>query len=110
MLKLMTGMKLFIGMLLVLTFMSCAATPKSSSTGEYIDDSVITTKVKALLAKDEGLKTFQISVETYKGVVQLGGFVDSQADIDKAAKIAASVEGVVSVKNNILLKEQQMNK
>jgi osmotically-inducible protein OsmY len=94
----------FVSLLLVVAFLSCASTPKSSSTGEVIDDSVITTKVKALLAEDVGLKTFQISVETYKGVVQLSGFVDSQKDIDNAGRIARSVQGVVSVKNNLILK------
>ncbi|OPY07755.1 MAG: Osmotically-inducible protein Y precursor [Syntrophus sp. PtaB.Bin001] len=96
--------RVFLSLLLVAAFLSCASTPKSSSTGEVIDDSVITTKVKALLAEDVGLKTFQISVETYKGVVQLSGFVDSQKDIDNAGRIARSVQGVVSVKNNLILK------
>ena len=97
--------RLLISVLLMVTLLSCASTPKSSSTGELIDDSVITTKVKSLLAADVGLKTFQISVETYKGVVQLSGFVNSQADIDQAGKIARSVNGVVSVKNNLILKK-----
>ena len=96
-----------ITLLLAFTLSACASTPKSSSTGEYIDDSVITAKVKALLAQDEGLKALEISVETYKGVVQLSGFVNSQKTIDDAEKIARSVAGVVSVKNNILLKQQQ---
>jgi len=102
--KLTMIVRVFISVLLMVALFSCASTPKSSSTGELIDDSVITTKVKALLAADEGLKTFQISVETYKGVVELSGFVDSQADIEKAGKIARSVKGVVSVKNHILIK------
>jgi len=103
--KLTTIARLLISVLLMVTLLSCASTPKSSSTGELIDDSVITTKVKALLAADVGLKTFEISVETYKGVVQLSGFVNSQADIDQAGKIARSVNGVVSVKNNLILKK-----
>jgi osmotically-inducible protein OsmY len=101
-LKMMTRM--LISLLVMVALLSCASTPKSSSTGELIDDSVITTKVKALLAEDVGLKTFEISVETYKGVVQLSGFVSSKADIEKAGKIARSVKGVVSVKNNLILK------
>lgn len=96
-----------ITLLLAFTLSACASTPKSSSTGEYIDDSVITAKVKALLAQDEGLKTLEISVETYKGVVQLSGFVNSQETINDAEKIARSVEGVTSVKNNIILKPQK---
>jgi len=74
------------------------------STGEYVDDSVITTKVKALLAGDDFLKSFQISVETFKGVVQLSGFVNSQQAADKAGQIARSVNGVTSVKNNLIVK------
>lgn len=96
-----------ITLLLIFTLSGCASTPQSSSTGEYIDDSVITAKVKSLLAQDEGLKTLQIGVETFKGVVQLSGFVNSQKTIDDAEKIARSVAGVVSVKNNIILKQQQ---
>ncbi len=96
-----------ITLLLAFTLSACASTPKSSSTGEYIDDSVITAKVKALLAQDEGLKALEISVETYKGVVQLSGFVNSQETINDAEKIARSVEGVTSVKNNIILKPQK---
>lgn len=86
------------------TFLSCASTSTQSSTGEYIDDSVITTKVKALLAEDDFLKSFQISVETYKGVVQLSGFVDTQDAAARAGQIARSVEGVKSVKNDLIVK------
>jgi osmotically-inducible protein OsmY len=83
---------------------ACTATRTQESTGEYVDDSVITTKVKSLLANDDFLKSFQISVETYKGVVQLSGFVNSQEAIDKAGKIADSVKGVQSVKNDLIIK------
>lgn len=89
---------------LIATFASCASTRTQSSTGEYIDDSVITTKVKSLLANDDFLKSFQISVETYKGTVQLSGFVNSQQAVDKAGQIARSVKGVQSVKNNLIVK------
>ncbi|MFO8083791.1 MAG: BON domain-containing protein, partial [Desulfobacterales bacterium] len=78
--------------------------PKQTSPGEYVDDSVITTKVKSLLAADDFLKSFQISVKTYKGTVQLSGFVDSQAAVDKASEIARSVKGVTSVKNDLIVK------
>ncbi|MFZ0611324.1 MAG: BON domain-containing protein, partial [Desulfobacterales bacterium] len=64
--------------LLIATFVGCASTSKQEGTGEYVDDSVITTKVKSLLAADDFLKSFEISVETYKGTVQLSGFVGSQ--------------------------------
>jgi osmotically-inducible protein OsmY len=98
----------FIGYLvlimLVATFMACASTSTRESTGEYVDDSVITTKVKALLAEDDFLKSFQIGVETYKGTVQLSGFVNSQNAVNKAVEITRSVKGVRSVKNNLIIK------
>ena len=94
----------FVLLMLIATFVACASTRKHESTGQYVDDSVITTKVKTQLANDDFLKSFQISVETFKGVVQLSGFVDSQAAADKAAQIARSVEGVKSVKNNLIVK------
>ena len=99
---------MFIGYLvlimLVATFVACASSPNRESTGEYVDDSVITTKVKALLAEDDFLKSFQIGVETYKGTVQLSGFVDSQNAVNKAVEITRSVKGVRSVKNNLIVK------
>jgi osmotically-inducible protein OsmY len=91
-------------LMLVAALAACASTRTHESTGEYVDDSVITTKVKALLAEDDFLKSFQIGVETYKGVVQLSGFVNSQNLVDKAAEITMSVKGVRSVKNNLIVK------
>ena len=91
-------------LMLIATFVACASTPKQESTGEYVDDSVITTKVKSLLAADDFLKSFQISVETFKGTVQLSGFVGSQQAVDKAGEIARSVKGVKSVKNDLIVK------
>ena len=91
-------------LMLIATFVACASTPKQESTGEYVDDSVITTKVKSLLAKDDFLKSFQIGVETFKGTVQLSGFVGSQQAVDKAGEIARSVKGVTSVKNDLVVK------
>ncbi len=92
----------FIHCLLVLmligTLAACASTSTRESTGEYVDDSVITTKVKSLLAGDDFLKSFQIGVETYKGVVQLSGFVNTKEASNKAAQIAGGVKGVKSVK------------
>ncbi len=90
--------------LLIAIFAACASTPTRESTGQYVDDSVITTRIKAQLAEDNFLKSFQISVETYKGVVQLSGFVNSQEAVDKAGQIARSVKGVQSVKNNLIVK------
>jgi len=94
----------FVLVMLMVAFVACASTSKQESTGEYIDDSVITTKIKALLAADDFLKSFQISVETYKGTVQLSGSVGSQKAVDKAGEIARSVKGVKSVKNNLIVK------
>jgi len=91
-------------LMLIGTFVACASTRTQESTGEYVDDSVITTKVKAELAGDDFFKSFQISVETFKGVVQLSGFVNSQQAVDKAGQIARSVNGVTSVKNNLVVK------
>ena len=91
-------------LMLVATFAACASTRTHESTGEYVDDSTITTKVKALLAEDDFLKSFQIGVETYKGTVQLSGFVNSQQAVDKAGEITRSVKGVRSVKNNLIVK------
>ena len=88
----------------VTTLVACASTSKQSSTGEYVDDSVITTKVKSMLAADDFVKSFQIGIETYKGVVQLSGFVGSQQAVDKAVEIARSVKGVKSVKNDLIAK------
>jgi osmotically-inducible protein OsmY len=94
----------FVLVMLMVVFVACASTSKQESTGEYIDDSVITTKVKSLLAADDFLKSFQISVETYKGTVQLSGFVGSQEAVDNAGEIARSVKGVKSVKNDLIVK------
>jgi hyperosmotically inducible protein len=91
-------------LMMIAVFAGYASTAKSESTGEYVDDSVITTKVKALLANEDFLKSFQISVETHKGVVQLSGFVDSESTVNKAGQIASSVKGVSSVKNDLIVK------
>jgi osmotically-inducible protein OsmY len=91
-------------LMMVVTLAACAATRTQESTGEYVDDSVITTKVKSLLAEDDFLKSFQISVESFKGTVQLSGFVNSQKAVDKAGEIVRSVKGVRSLKNNLIVK------
>lgn len=82
----------------------CASTAKQEGTGEYIDDALITTKVKAAIFNEPTLKATEINVETFKGKVQLSGFVSSQADINKATEIARGVKGVTSVKNDMRLK------
>ncbi|MGA2107305.1 MAG: BON domain-containing protein [Syntrophorhabdales bacterium] len=91
-------------LMLVATFVVCAPARAGESAGKYVDDSVITTKVKALLAEDHFLKSFEIGVKTYKGTVQLSGFVDSKDTVRKAGEITRSVKGVRSVKNNLMVK------
>lgn len=90
--------------LLLATAAGCASTEKTASTGEYIDDSVITTKVKAAIFNEPTLKSAEIGVETYKGVVQLSGFVNSQANIAKASELSRDVQGVKTVNNDMRLK------
>lgn len=89
---------------LLTTFWGCAATHKKESTGQYVDDSVITTKVKTAIFNEPTLKTLQINVKTYKQVVQLSGFVDSPQSVSRAGEVARSVEGVVSVENDLIVK------
>jgi len=87
--------------------MSSASTSKKQSPGEYVDDAVITTKVKAAVLEEPSLKSAEINVETSKGRVQLSGFVRSRADINKAVEVARGVKGVKSVKNDMIVKGQQ---
>ena len=95
---------LLVLLMLIVIFAACASTRTRESTGEYVDDSVITTKVKSLLAADDFLKSFQISVETFQGTVQLSGFVDSQKAVNKADEITRSVKGVKAIKNDLIVK------
>jgi len=83
----------------------CASTKTQEGTGQYVDDTVITTKVKAAILEEPGLKSSEINVETFKGVVQLSGFVNSSADISAATKVAQNVAGVTSVKNDMHVKQ-----
>ena len=89
---------------LLVSVLGCGATPQKESTGEYVDDSYITTKVKAAILSESSLKSSEINVETFKGVVQLSGFVNSRSDIGRAVEVARSVKGVKSVKNDMRLK------
>ena len=106
------GIATFFAAIGMLFMLGCAATTKQEgtttvkheSTGEYIDDAAITTKVKAAIFEEPGLKSAEINVETYKGVVQLSGFVSSQASINRAAELARGVRGVKSVKNDMRVK------
>lgn len=94
----------FILMLVLASFLGCASTPKQEGTGQYFDDTAITAKVKAAVLGESTLKSAEINVETFKGVVQLSGFVSFQADINKAVEVARNIGGVKSVKNDMRLK------
>lgn len=89
---------------LLLSVVGCASTSTKEGTGEYIDDTVITAKVKTAIFNEPTLKSAEINVETFKGVVQLSGFVKSHDDTHKAISVANAVKGVVSVKNDMRLK------
>jgi osmotically-inducible protein OsmY len=93
---------LFAASLLAVT--GCASTDNRAGTGQYIDDTVITTKVKASIFNEPTIKASEINVETYKGAVQLSGFVADPADAAKAVQIARGVAGVTSVKNDVRVK------
>lgn len=82
----------------------CASTATKEGTGEYVDDAVVTTKVKAAIFNEPTLKSAEINVETYKGIVQLSGFVSSPASISKASEVTRSVKGVTSVRNDLRIK------
>jgi osmotically-inducible protein OsmY len=104
----MKAIKCFSVVMMSIALMSgvvgCTSTRTQSSAGEYIDDTVITTKVKAAIFDDPDLKSMEINVETFKGEVQLSGFVGTQAEINKAGAVARAVGGVTSVRNDISIK------
>ena len=89
---------------IAITINGCASTTTSSSTGQFVDDSAVTTKIKSKFVEDPVVGGLRISVETFKGVVQLSGFANSKAEIDQAQLLAKQTEGVRSVRNNIHLK------
>jgi osmotically-inducible protein OsmY len=88
----------------LVSVVGCASTAKQEGTGEYVDDTVLTTKVKTAIFNEPTLKSGEINVETFKGVVQLSGFVNSQGDVNKAVSVARGVAGVKSVKNDMRVK------
>ena len=92
------------GILLMATALGCASTAKQEGTGEYVDDTVITGKVKSAIFNEPTLKSAEINVETFKGVVQLSGFVSSQDSVNLAMVTARAVKGVSSVKNDMIVK------
>jgi osmotically-inducible protein OsmY len=94
----------FAGVVLMATALGCASTAKQEATGEYMDDTVITGKVKTAIFNEPTLKSAEINVETFKGVVQLSGFVSSATAENTAVVVARKVEGVKSVKNDMRLK------
>jgi len=89
-----------------LGFLGCAGTQTKESTGEVIDNSAITTKVKAALVDDPSVSAMQIHVKTFKGVVQLSGFVDTAQQRDRAQKIVEGIDGVKEVKNDLVVKSE----
>ena len=95
----------FVAALIAITAIGCASTAKHESTGQYVDDKTISTKVKTALINDEQVKARNIDVETYKGVVALSGFVDSSSEADRAVTLAQKVEGVQSVKNDLHVRQ-----
>ncbi len=103
----MKQLKYFSALLASIVFMTmigCASTATKEGTGEYVDDAVITTKVKAAIFEEPGLKSAEINVETFKGTVQLSGFVASPANVNRAVELARNVRGVKSVKNDMRIK------
>jgi len=96
--------RLLAALALFAAFQGCTTTQSHESTGQYVDDSVITSKVKAALVNDLALKGFQIGVKTYQGVVQLSGFVDSATNASKAEQLARGVQGVTEVHNDLIVR------
>lgn len=94
----------FAALLLAAVVAACAGGPTKESTGEYIDDATITTKIKAAFVKDKAVDAMDVKVDTFKGNVQLSGFADSPAEVDRAVQIASHVKGVKSVQSDIRLK------
>lgn len=88
-----------------LNFMGCASTPSQEGTGEYFDDTVITSKVKSAILNDPKLKMHQISVKTSKGIVRLRGYVNSQAKVNEALSVSAGIPGVKGVRNELVIKD-----
>lgn len=89
---------------LIASLSACAATKTNESTGQYVDNSVLTAKVKTAIFNEPTLKSSEISVETFKGEVQLSGFVSTIAQTNKAVEVAKGVPGVTSVKNDMRVK------
>lgn len=96
---------LLLSLFLMTSIVSCTENTKRESTGESLDSAVLTTKIKSTFIGDSRLKANDISVETYKGIVQLSGFVDTQAEADRAVQLARTVKGVKAVNNSLIIKQ-----
>lgn len=94
----------FFATIFLVTLMGCASTSNQAGMGEYVDDTLVTAKVKAAILAEPTLSAAEINVETFKGVVQLSGFVKTRDEVKKATDVAREVKGVMSVKNDILMK------
>ena len=104
----MNTLKFLNRLLLCLFLMSgivgCAENAKHESTGEYFDDTILTTKIKSTFLGDSRLKMLDINVKSYKGTVQLSGFIDSQKEADRAVQLARTIKGVKAVNNSLIIK------
>jgi len=98
-------LKILTCLLLLISFAGCSSSKKNETPGQYVDDSIITTKVKKAIFDEPTLKTREISVKTNKGIVQLSGFVDSSAEVNKAGDVAKNVENVQSVENDLIVRQ-----
>ncbi len=96
-----------LGGFILLLLAACAASGTSRSTGTYIDDKTISAKVKTGLATNEDTSALDVDVETYRGVVQLSGFVDSEKSKEAAEKVASGVPGVKGVENNLIVRSKK---
>ena len=102
--KVFRNFNLILCLVLTILLSSCAGSPTQESKADYVDDTLITTRVKSKLLDDQILKRFAIKVETFKGVVNLSGFVDTMEQAQRAVEITRAVEGVKLVKNSLILK------
>jgi hypothetical protein len=98
----------FAATLALMATFGCASMRTHEATGQYVEDSVVTAKVKVAVLGEPGLKVSEINVETFKGVVQLSGFVSSRDDIKSAIRVASAVDGVKTVENDMQLKDMQV--
>jgi hyperosmotically inducible protein len=103
-LRLITNFLLGFVLVTAISLAGCAGSKKHESTGEYFDDMVLSTKVRASILGDSRLKVLQIDVETFKGIVQLSGFVDSADAANRAVELARRVRGVKMVNNSLIVK------